>query len=63
MMKNAFYFVLKDLFILKIFKFLSGIFGHMRKWFNKKGKVNLKLMSSQTGEQMNTINIFPCLKT
>ena len=30
-MKNAFYFTLKALFILKIFKFLSWIFGHVGK--------------------------------
>ena len=28
MMKNAFYFILKPLFALKIFKFLSSLFGH-----------------------------------
>ena len=31
MMKNAFYFTLKALFILKIFKFLSWHFGHVGK--------------------------------
>ena len=31
MMKNAFYFILKALFDLKIFKFLSGHFGHTEK--------------------------------
>ena len=31
MMKNAFYFTLKALFVLKIFKFLSSIFGHVEK--------------------------------
>ena len=31
MMKNAFYFILKVLFILKIFKFLSRLFGHVGK--------------------------------
>ena len=31
MMKNAFYFILKALFILKIFKFLSRLFGHVGK--------------------------------
>ena len=31
MMKNAFYFILKGLFILKIFKFLSRLFGHVEK--------------------------------
>ena len=30
-MKNAFYFNLKTLFVLKIFKFLSRLFGHMGK--------------------------------
>ena len=31
MMKNAFHFILKALFILKIFKFLSWLFGHVEK--------------------------------
>ena len=31
MMKNAFYFILKALFVLKIFKFLSWFFGHVEK--------------------------------
>ena len=30
-MKNAFYFTLKTLFVLKIFKFLSWLFGHVEK--------------------------------
>ena len=30
-MKNAFYFTLKTLFILKIFKFLSWLFGDVEK--------------------------------
>ena len=39
-MKNAFYFMLKALFILEIFKFLSWLFcGHVEKWFVKKAKV------------------------
>ena len=29
--KNAFYFILKALFVLKIFKFLSRLFGHVGK--------------------------------
>ena len=29
MMKNAFYFILKAFFVLKIFKFLSRPFGHV----------------------------------
>ena len=30
-MKNGFYFILKALFVLKMFKFLSWIFGHVEK--------------------------------
>ena len=30
-MENAFYFILKDLFVLKMFKFLSWLFGHLEK--------------------------------
>ena len=42
MVKNAFYFTLKPLFVLKIFKFLSGIFGHVEKQLDQKDKVNFK---------------------
>ena len=31
MIKNVFYFILKALFLLKIFKFLSRLFGHVEK--------------------------------
>ena len=31
MMKNAFYFISKALFVLKIFKFFSWLFGHVEK--------------------------------
>ena len=31
MMKNAFYFILKALFVLKIFKILSQLLGHVGK--------------------------------
>ena len=30
-MKNAFYYTLKALFVLKIFRFLSQLFGHVEK--------------------------------
>ena len=36
MMKNAFYFALKALFVLKIFKFLSWLFGHVEKRLDQK---------------------------
>ena len=31
MMKNAFYFILQALFVLKLFKLLSRLFGHVGK--------------------------------
>ena len=31
MKKNTFYFTLKALFVLKVFKFLSWLFGHVEK--------------------------------
>ena len=38
MIKNAFYFILKAFFVLKIFKFLSWLFGHAEKkaWLEDK---------------------------
>ena len=42
MVKNAFYFTSKALFVLKIFKFLSSLFGHVGKQLDKKDKVNFR---------------------
>ena len=42
MMKNAFYFTSKALFVLKIFKFLSRLFGNVAKRLDKKDKANFK---------------------
>ena len=46
LVKNAFYFILKDISVVKIFKFLSWLFGHVEKaaWLKEKGI--LKLMTS-----------------
>ena len=48
MMKNVFYFILKALFVLKIFKFLSGLFSHKEKtaWFRNIRLIS-KFMTSQ----------------
>ena len=46
-MKNAFYFTLKILFVLKIFKFLTSI----KNGFIGKIKLVLKFMTSQPGKQ------------
>ena len=35
MMQNA-YFLSEALFVLKIFKFMSWVFGHAAKWLDKK---------------------------
>ena len=43
MIKNGFYFTLKALFVLKIFKFLSWIFVHVEQLFDWKDKVNFKI--------------------
>ena len=43
MMKNTFYFILKALFVLKIFKFLYSLFGHVEKRLDLKDKVNFKI--------------------
>ena len=39
MMKNAFCFILKALFVLKIFKILSLLFDHVQKmaWLERSG--------------------------
>ena len=41
-MKNAFYFILKALFVLKIFQSISWRFGHVEK-VELKDKVNFKM--------------------
>ena len=43
MMKNAFYFMLEALFIPKILKYLSSLFGYVEKRLNEKAKVNFKI--------------------
>ena len=41
-MKNAFYFILKVLFVLKIFTFFPDFFGYVEKRLDNKSKVNFK---------------------
>ena len=43
MMKNAFYFTSKALYVLKIFEFLSLLFGHVAKRLDQNDKVNFKI--------------------
>ena len=60
MMKNAFYFILKAVFVLKIFKFLSSLFGHIEKtaWLEKIRLIS-KFIMSQLGKQRIIIYILP----
>ena len=47
MMKNAFYFMLKALFVLKIFKFQS-CFGYDEEMLDQEDKVNFKIYDVTT---------------
>ena len=57
-MKNAFYFTLKALFILKIFTFLSRRFCYAEKRLGQKDRVNSKICGVTNLETV-TINILP----
>ena len=56
-MKNAFYFILKNLFVLKLFKFLSRLFG--KNGLIRKLRLTSKFMTSQPGLQAIAIHILP----
>ena len=43
MIKSAFYFTSKALFVLKIFEFFSLLFGRLAKRLDWKDKVNFKI--------------------
>lgn len=43
MTKNAFYLMLKALFVLEVFTFLSWCFGYVEKWLDKKAMVTYKI--------------------
>ena len=47
-MKNTFYFSFISLFVLKIFKFLSWLFGHVGKRTDVKDQVNFKIYDVTT---------------
>ena len=62
-MKNAFYFTLKAVFVLKLFKLLSWLFGHVWKWLDHRDKVNFETYDITTW-LTNSCNkhIAQCLK-
>ena len=49
-MKNAFYFILKALFILRYLSFCPGFCGQVGKWLDRKAKVNSKIYDVTTWE-------------
>ena len=53
MMKNAFYFNLKALTIVKITKFLSWLFDHVEKRLDLRDKVNFKMYDITIWETNN----------
>ena len=57
-MKNAFYFLLKALFVLKLFKFLSRLLGYVEKnGLIRKDQINFKIYDVTTW-LTNNYNIF-----
>ena len=47
-MRNAFYFILKALFFLKIFKVLSLLFGKVEKQLDKKDNIKFRIYDVTT---------------
>ena len=56
-MKNKFCFTSKVFFVLKIFKFLSRLFGRVAKRLDMKDKLISTLITSQPGQQTIVIRI------
>ena len=61
-MKINFYFTLKALFVVKILKLLSWLFGYVERQLDQIAKVNFKIydVTDWTGNSYNT-NIAQCL--
>ena len=57
MLKNTFYFMLKALFVLEIFTYLSWLFGYVEKGLDKKAIVNFKIydVTDWTTNNYNTL--------
>ena len=59
MMKNAFYFTSKALFVLKIFEFLPSILEHVENGLIRNVKLISKFMTSQPWKQTIAIRTLP----
>ena len=55
-MKNVFYFMVKAVFVLEVFPFLSWLFGYVEKRFDKKAMVNFNIydVTDLTSNNYNT---------
>ena len=58
-MKSPFYFTLKVIFVLKIFRFLPGLFGHVENDLIRKIRLISKIMMLQPGWQAIVVYILP----
>ena len=58
-MNSDFYFILKALFILEMFTFLSWLFGSLENWLHKKARVNRVPCVLKTCSRTNV----PCVLT
>ena len=56
MIKDTFYLMLKALFVLEIFKFLSRLLGYKEKRLNKKWLIST-FITPQIGQQIITMHI------
>ena len=54
-MKNAFYFTLKALSILKLFRFLSWLFGHVKNGLRSKSNQTMKFGQSTRWNMRNIL--------
>ena len=59
MMRNALYFILKSLFVLKIFKFLLRLFVHVETTAWLKDKIYFKIHDAPSWFTTITIHILP----
>ena len=60
-MKNAFYFMSKTLFVLEIFTFLFWIVGYVKGGLIRRLWLISNFMTAQTGQQIITVHILPTI--
>ena len=53
MMETAFYLILKEIFVPKVLKFFSLLFGSIQKQLDYRDKVNFKIYDVKSGKANN----------